>query len=63
MVKNSTLMLIVDEIDGKSEIVDIDDLFDPNGAYNKELDEIFSLFDYSPSDKVISQILEHPGLK
>lgn len=61
MMKNSTLVLIVDKSGG--EIIDIDELFDLNGKYNKELDEIFSLIDYSPSDEVISRILEHSSLK
>ena len=63
MMKNSTLMVIVDKSNGESEIIDVDELFDLNGKYNRELNEIFSLIDHSPSDEVISRILEHPSLK
>jgi len=57
MKKNSTLLLIVDEPGGESEIIDVDELIDKHGKYSTELDDIFKFFNYSPSDEVINRIL------
>ena len=57
MVNNSTLLFIIDEPNSESEIVDINELLDLKGESKTELDTIFGVFDYLPSDEVISRIL------
>lgn len=59
MVNNSTLLFIIDEPNSESEIINISELLDPKGEWNTELDNLFGVFDYSPSDEVINQILNH----
>jgi hypothetical protein len=59
MVNNSTLLFIIDEPNSESEIIDICELLDLNGECKTELDTIFGVFDYLPSDGVINRILMH----
>jgi hypothetical protein len=59
MVNNSTLLFIIDELNGEREIININELFDQQGECNSELDSIFGVFDYLPSDETINRILLH----
>ncbi len=57
MVNNSTLFLIIDESNNRSEIIDINKLNNLEDEITTELDVLFSTIDYSPSDEVINRIL------
>ncbi len=63
MVNSSTLLFIMEGPDGESDLINANDIFDFKGTYSKELDRIFSIFDYSPSDEVITLILKNSGLQ
>jgi len=57
MIRNSTLLYILDETAGLNELTDTENLLDFERNYKKELDYIFDRIDFSPSDKVIDTIL------
>ncbi len=57
MVNNSTLFLIIDESNNRSEIIDINKLNNLEDEITTELDVLFRTIDYSPSDEVINRIL------
>ena len=59
MHKKSTLLLITDTQNGKTEneLIDIDAILDPLGESNKELDAIFTNINFSPSPEIIRSIL------
>lgn len=57
MTENSTFLFIMDGPEGESEIINVDELLDPWGAYSKELENAFRNFDFSPSQESINNIL------
>jgi hypothetical protein len=57
MTKNSTLLIITDCSGSESEIIDIDDYFDPFGKCSNELKTVFKGVEFSPPKKLISKIL------
>ena len=57
MINNSTLLVIVDDINNESEIIDLNGLQSLENEFTSELNSIFRLVDYSPSDDVIKHIL------
>lgn len=59
MINNSTLLFIIDESNDDSEIINISEIFDLNDNCKAELDTVFGVFDYMPSDEVISRILKN----
>lgn len=59
MINNFTLLFIIDESNNESEIININELFVLNDECKAELNTIFGVFDYLPSDEVITQILKN----
>lgn len=59
MTKNSTLLLIRDDIGGESELIDIDEWLDPEGIYGLELDSIFEKVSFTPRQEIIENILRN----
>ena len=59
MIRNSTLLFILDGTDDENEITDVGELLDPEGKYNAELDKILSCIEYSPRQEVIENILKN----
>jgi hypothetical protein len=59
MMKNSTLFFILDGNDEENEIIDIDEMLDPAGKYNAELDSVLRCIDFSPRQEVIEKILKN----
>jgi hypothetical protein len=57
MTKNSTLLIITDCSGSVSEIIDIDEYFDPFGKCSNELKTAFKGVEFSPPEKLISHIL------
>jgi len=55
---NSTLLFIMDYSGDESEIIDIDELFDPSGKISLELEKTFKNVDFTPRQEIISNILQ-----
>ena len=59
MVTTSTFVYILEDPGNESVLTDINNLLYFGDDFEKELDEIFSVIDYSPSSDAINKILSH----
>ena len=59
MVTTSTFVYILEDPGNESVLTDINNLLYFGDDFEKELDDIFSVFDYSPSVDAINKILRH----
>lgn len=59
MNENSTLLLILDSSEGDDQIISVNDLLDPYGNSNKELEKHFDNLVFTPREELISNILRN----
>jgi len=59
MVNNSTLFFCYSNFDSENNLYPLDDLYEPEGLYTKELKKIFGGINYSPSKRLVKRILEN----
>ncbi|MCB8994881.1 MAG: hypothetical protein H6538_04660 [Bacteroidales bacterium] len=59
MKKNSTLLFILDGKNGENQLVNADEIFDPKGSINREMESFFGKIEYIPSNRIIKNILMH----
>jgi hypothetical protein len=57
MIRNSTLLFIMDSTVDESQFINVDEMLDPLGKCSIELEKAFKSIDFSPSKEVISNIL------
>ena len=59
MVTTSTFVYILEDPGNESVLTDINNLLYFGDDFERELDDIFSVFDYSPSVEAMNKILRH----
>ena len=57
MNRNSTLLFILDGCEGENELFNLNDILDPCGKCNIELENIFKCIELSPRNETIKKIL------